>query len=62
MSNGYEIRYNILRDAENILMQRWFQECELAKRAGADPKIPASPSAKEIKELAEELYEFVTKK
>ena len=51
MSNGYEIRYNILRDAQNMIMQRWFQECELAKRAGADPKIPASPTAKEIKDL-----------
>lgn len=62
MSNGYEIRYNLLRDAQNILMQRWFQECEVAKRADGICELPSQPSAKDIKELAEELYEFVTKK
>ena len=64
MSTGYDIRYNILRDAREHLMEEWRAKMELAREeAEGDPprhvKIIPVPTAEDIKKLAEELYEFV---
>jgi hypothetical protein len=67
MATGYDIRYNILNDAKNILFEKWHEQCSLLKR-NADLErsqlepYPPAPSAAEIKALAEELYEFVQRK
>jgi len=64
MSTGYDIRYNILRDAREHLLEEWHAKRELAREASdTDPPKPVKfipiPTADEIKKLAEELYEFV---
>jgi hypothetical protein len=50
MATGYDIRYNILNDAKNILFEKWHEQCNLLRR-NAD-----------LEALAEELYEFVQRK
>ena len=67
MATGYDIRYNILNDAKNILFEKWHEQCSLLKRnADLERRLleiyPPAPSAAEIKALAEELYEFVQRK
>lgn len=67
MATGYDIRYNLLNDAKNILFEKWHQECGVIRR-NADlgqrqlEPLPPAPTAAEIKALAEDLYEFVQRK
>jgi len=67
MATGYDIRYNLLRDAKTILFEKWHQECDVLRR-NADlgqrqlEPCPPAPTAAEIKALAEDLYEFVQRK
>jgi hypothetical protein len=67
MATGYDIRYSLLNDAKNMLFEKWNQEVN-ALRYDANSKqsvigqLPASPTAAEIKALAEDLYEFVQRK
>lgn len=67
MANGYDIRYNLLNEAKNILFEKWNQECSRMRR-NADlgqrqiEPLPEAPSAAAIKALAEDLYEFVQRK
>jgi len=67
MATGYDIRYSLLNDAKNMLFEKWNQEVN-ALRYDASSKqsvigqLPASPTAAEIKALAEDLYEFVQRK
>ena len=67
MATGYDIRYSLLNDAKNMLFEKWHHEVE-THRYNATSKnevmgqLPASPTAAEIKALAEDLYEFVQRK
>ena len=67
MATGYDIRYNLLNEAKNILFEKWHQECNRIRR-NADlgqrqlEPLPAGPTVTEIKALAEDLYEFVQRK
>lgn len=67
MATGYDIRYNLLNDAKNILFEKWHEECSRIRR-NADlgqrqlEPLPEAPSAAAIKALAEDLYEFVQRK
>ena len=65
--SGYEIRYNILRDARDMLFQEWTAKCDIHRRNCdlANKQIedmPAAPSVDQIIARAEELYEFVCRK
>ena len=68
MATGYDIRYNLLNDARNMLFTEWHQKCEVTRRnydlkqSVIDIEMPAAPSAAQIKALAEDLYEFVQRK
>lgn len=61
--NPYELRYSLLRDAKDMLTQRWHQDFEYEMRlAEAEQRKPESVphfTAEDIKNLATELYEFV---
>jgi hypothetical protein len=65
--SGYEIRYNILRDARDMLFQEWILRCDVHRR-NCDlaqkqiESMPEAPSVDDILERAEELYEFVCRK
>ena len=67
MATGYDIRYSLLNDAKNMLFEKWNHEVA-THRYNANSKqsemgrLPASPTAAEIKALAEDLYEFVQRK
>ena len=65
--SGYEIRYNILRDARDMLFQEWILRCDVHRRNCdlAQKQIetmPTAPTTDEILDRAEELYEFVCRK
>ncbi len=65
--SGYEIRYNILRDARDMLFQEWILKCDIHRRNCdlANKQIdtmPGAPSVDEIIARAEELYDFVCRK
>lgn len=67
MATGYDIRYNLLSDARNMLYEKWNREIEVVRyNAGVKNEalgaVPAAPTAAEIKALAEDLYEFVQRK
>jgi hypothetical protein len=67
MATGYDIRYNLLNDAKNMLFEQWHEECSTLRRnADLDRQplgsFPPAPTASQIKALAEELYEFVQRK
>lgn len=59
----YELRYNLLRDAQNMLYQSWHSKFEVEERVataeGRPMKCTPPPTADEIKALAKNLYEFV---
>ena len=61
--NPYELRYSLLRDAKDMLTQRWHQDFEYEMRlAEAEDRKPESIphfTSEDIKQLATELYEFV---
>ena len=61
--NPYELRYSLLRDAKDILTNRWHQDFDYEMRLSeAEQRKPNSIphfTAEEIKGLATELYEFV---
>jgi hypothetical protein len=65
--SGYEIRYNILRDARDMLFQEWTAKCDIHRRNCdlANKQIetmPEAPTMEAILRRAEELYEFVCRK
>ena len=65
--SGYEIRYNILRDARDMLFQEWILKCDIHRRNCdlANKQIetmPSAPSVDDILARAEDLYDFVCKK
>lgn len=67
MATGYDIRYNLLNDAKNMLFEQWHEECSTLRHNAAVaqlplPSYPPVPTAAQIKALAEELYEFVQRK
>lgn len=67
MATGYEIRYNLLNDAKNMLYEKWNRDVEVVKFNAASSKkiiedLPLPPSAEEIKALAQSLYDFVQQK
>jgi len=59
----YELRFNLLRDAQNMLYQQWHSKFNLEERIaaaeGRTMKDIPPPTADEIKALAKNLYEFV---
>ncbi len=61
--NPYELRYSLLRDAKDMLTNRWHQDFEYEMRLSeAEQRKPNSIphfTAEDIKSLATELYEFV---
>ena len=61
--NPYELRYSLLRDAKDMLTQRWHQDFEyemrLAEAEDRKPKSIPHFTSEDIKQLATELYEFV---
>lgn len=61
--NPYELRFNLLRDAQNMLYQNWHSRFQVEERVataeGRAMKCPSPPTADEIKALAKNLYEFV---
>lgn len=67
MANGYEIRHSLLIQAQTMLMEEWRTRCDSVKfNAGLSQtsikECPELPSSAEIKQLAEDLYEFVQRK
>lgn len=71
MNTGYDIRYSILHDAQEMLMENWrrtkdFEQSKADRCDGIgqsyDPKNIPLPTADDIKKLAEDLYDFVQKK
>ena len=64
--NGFELRYSLLQDARAILHEEWRNKCDVefqsADRESRAPKVVSPPTARQIKELAMDLYEFVQKK
>lgn len=64
--SGYEIRWSILQEAKNLLTEQHHlkQENENNKAAHEDraPELVPAPTVREIKALAEELYDFVQRK
>ena len=67
MSTGYDIRYNLLNDAKNMLLEQWHEECSTLRHNANLAQVPLGssppvPTAAQIKALAEELYEFVQSK
>ena len=61
--NPYELRYSLLRDAKDMLTNRWHQDFEYEMRLAEVEKRKPNPTphftAEEVRELAAELYEFV---
>ena len=62
--SGYEIRYNLLNDARNMLYENWHLSCDTIRgnaqlKNESVSKMPEPPTASDIKSLAEDLYEFV---
>lgn len=59
----YELRFNLLRDAQNMLYQQWHSrfnlEEKIATAEGRTMRDIPPPTADEIKALAKNLYEFV---
>ena len=53
--NPFELRYQVLTDAKDMMYEQWHANRDKGKFYPA-------PTAKEIKELAAELYEFVSKR
>lgn len=65
--SGYEIRYNILRDARDMLFQEWQMKCDIHRRnfdlaKSHIDEMPEAPTINEIILRAEELYDFVCRK
>ena len=74
MSNGYELRYNILRDARDILFEEWREVCnnkrhmwDVRRDANFNQNdfeveelvLPSAPTSADIIAKANELYSFV---
>jgi len=59
----YELRFNLLRDAQGMLYQQWHSKFSLEERLSKEENRPMldvpPPTADEIKALAASLYEFV---
>lgn len=66
MSTGYDIRYNILAQAKDMLFEKWHKAMDLEEIAAdlekRPPKLIPPPTVDEIKATAESLYDFVQKK
>lgn len=77
MSNGYELRYQILRDARDILFEEWREICtnrryvwDVQRDANFNQKkfeveelvMPSAPTSEQIIFKANELYSFVKSK
>jgi len=64
--NGYEIRQSILIAAKDMLFESWHAKRVVlednAKRANNPLPMPTPPTAEEVIELSEKLYEFVQRK
>jgi len=64
--NPYELRFNLLRDAQNMLYQNWHSKFQLEEKIahaeGRTMREIPPPSAEEIKALATSLYAFVQDK
>ena len=64
--NPYELRYSLLRDAKDMLTNRWHQDFEYEMRLAEVEKRKPNPTphftAEEVRRLAAELYEFVQDK
>jgi len=62
-TSGYELRYNILCQARDILFDNWHskRECENAAATFENraPRNIDPPTVEEIKQTAESLYQFV---
>lgn len=55
--NAYGIRYAVLTDARQMLMDQWMRTIELDQGPN-----PPAPTIEEIKALATEMYDFVKTK
>ncbi|MBP04574.1 MAG: hypothetical protein CMA72_07330 [Euryarchaeota archaeon] len=53
--NPFELRYQVLRDAKDMMYEQWHANRDKST-------FDTAPTAKEIKDLAAELYEFVSKR
>lgn len=71
--NAYEIRYAVLTDARQMLMDQWMRACDHAQQnadrfssGGIDVvnplPLPSAPTMTDILKLANEMYEFVKTK
>lgn len=65
-TSGYEIRHALLMEAKGILFERWHMQMEI-ERLTADhekraPVMLECPSVVDIKNTADELYQFVQKR
>lgn len=66
MSSGYDIRYNVLRDAKDMLYEQWRMHCDMEfRRSDFENRSPTpvvAPTSEDIVKLADSLYAFVKKK
>jgi hypothetical protein len=66
MSSGYEIRHALLNEARDLLMHEWHEKCNIERDTAQfeqrPPRLVPSPSFRQIKELAVEMYDFVKTK
>lgn len=60
--NAYEIRYNVLTDARQLLMDQWHVKCEHTRMQDDSAQLPPPPTFEAIKALATEMYDFVKTK
>lgn len=60
--NAYEIRYAVLSDARQLLMDQWHVKCEHTRNQDESSSLPSPPTIEDIKALANEMYEFVKTK
>jgi hypothetical protein len=60
--NAYEIRYAVLTDARQMLMDQWMRACDDHRQTETPGKLPPAPTFESIKALATEMYDFVKTK
>ena len=64
MGNAYDIRQNLIGQAQDLLLQDWNQKMEIERRKAELESRAPNPvppvTASDIVKTAEELYQFVT--
>lgn len=65
MSNPFELRFNIYRQSEDRLLQKYYSDVsiwEAGKERGENSRRPTFPTHDEILSEAEKIYDFVQDK